>query len=155
MQSSVVNRAALTKTGVRSAQEGTVQAQQQFSRWEQGQQEREEHLLCQVFVPKRPFRTTLFGVVRTHPWQMGAQGTQVDRLTSDHGLHHVQHAFQRVDPQVWRKGFETAQDFARLETGSFWNRHTLRTLPFLLPDREELTTSDSPHWERLNKDVRY
>ena len=86
---------------------------------------------------------------------MGAQRAEIDRLTSDHGLHHIDQTFQRVDSQVWRKGFETVQDFVRLETGRFWSRHTLRTLPLLLPDREEVTSSVFPHWERLDKGVRY
>ena len=134
---------------------GAVHAQQEFPRWEQGQEECEEHLLSQLLIPKCPFGTTLFGVVRTLPWKVGTQGAEVDRLSGDHGLHHVHHAFQRVDSQLWGKGFETTEDFARLETGRFWSRHTLRTLPILLLNRKKDNPSEFLHWERLDKDVRY
>ena len=134
---------------------GAAQAEQKFSCWEQRQQEREEDLLGQLFIPNSTFGTTLFGIMQTLPWQMGAQGTEVERLSSDHGLHHVHQASERFNSPVWGQGFETAQDFARLETGRFWSRHTPRTLPFLLPDRKKDNPSEFPHWERLDKDVRY
>jgi len=133
----------------------TVKAQQQFSRWKERQDQRQEDFIGQLFIPEGPFYTAFFGVMRTLAWQVSAQCAQVDGLTGDHGLHHIDHALQGVDAQMGVQGFETSKDFARLKSGRIWSRHTPRTLPVSLPDRSHANPSTFPLWGRLNKDVRY
>ena len=113
-----------------------VHAEQQFPRGQQGQQEGQEHRSGQLGIPAPSFHPAFLGVEGACPRQVGAQVTLVHAPRGYHREDHVHDTLQRVVAQEGHAGFEMAGEFSTLEIGGFWDGHTPKTPPFVVPIRD-------------------
>ncbi|WP_199805843.1 hypothetical protein [Deinococcus ficus] len=56
----------------------------------------------------------------------------------------VHDTLQRVVAQEWSAGFEVAGEFSTLETFGFWDGHTPKTPPFVVPVRDRSHVQEFP-----------
>nr|WP_234305388.1 hypothetical protein [Deinococcus ficus] len=139
--------------GVRSAQEGAVHAEQQFPRGQQGQQKGQEDGLGELGIPAPSFHPASLRVDGACPGKVGAQVTVIHAPCGDHREDHVDDTLQRVVAQEGHAGFEVTGEFGTLETFGFWDGHTPKTPPFVVPVRDRSHVQEFPVQYSLNLKV--
>ena len=81
---------------------------------------------------------------------MSAQVTLIHAPRGHHREDHVHDTLQRVVAQEGHAGFEVAGEFGTLEIGGFWDGHTPKTPPFIVPVRDRSHVQEFPVQHSLN-----
>ncbi|MDP9763996.1 hypothetical protein QO006_001421 [Deinococcus enclensis] len=136
--------------GVRSAQEGAVHAEQQFPWGQQGQQKGQKDGLGELGIPAPSFQPASLRVDGACPGKVGAQVNVIHAPCGDHRQDDVHDTLQRVVAQESSAGFEVTGEFSTLETFGFWDGHTPKTPPFVVPVRDRSHVHEFPVQHSLN-----
>jgi len=105
--------------GVRSAQDGAVEAEQEFARWHLGQEQGEKHLSGELRIVDAAFHAAPLGVEIAVSWHLWSQVTVSDAFGADHRQDEIHHASQGVDPQDGHARFEMLGEFGSVGNGGF------------------------------------
>ncbi len=104
--------------GVRSAQEGSVHAEQQLPPWQQGQQKGEKDWFRELGIPAAPFHPAFLRLNGAGPGEI-AEVTLVHAPGRHQSEDDVHDTLQRVMAEERNAGFEVAGEFGTLEIGGF------------------------------------
>jgi len=83
-----------------------IQTEEQLARRQERDHQGQEQLARELFLTECAFSTALFGLHTALSGQVTVEHAEIDAWPGDHSLHHIQGAFQGVDPQVRCKSFD-------------------------------------------------
>ena len=111
---------------------GAVETHEDLAGRQVGNQQAEEDVQGELFIPERTFDPSLFRCWRTESREVAAQVVMVDALCGDHGQEDIDDTLKRVDPQLGSLSFEVVGQCSSLMGGGFWCVHTSRRPPFII-----------------------
>ena len=120
--------------GVRSAQDGAVEGQDQFSRRKEWKKNQEKDLTGQLLIVETPFHTFLPSFRRGFAGQEGGEHPVAGGLTLNQGVQDVSDTLQRVAPEERNPGFQEVGELGKLDWSGIGVRH--RSVMPLAPCRE-------------------
>ena len=105
--------------GVRSAQEGAIQTQQNLPRWKMDDEQSDEKAHVQLLIPESAVCPPFFSLWGTDTGHMGTQVVMIDAPRGNHRQEDIDEPLERVDAEVTGMRFEVPGECGSLLDSGF------------------------------------